>query len=296
MDERIKRYILPSLVLITASALLIGSVFYQRPKSKNTEGLPQEKSASFQTEKSFFEKPYIPLKSYALEPDDYDYSAEGLYRPIMRRWLKFVLREVKGDLNAAALVLAFIDVESNGRQFAVSRSGCVGLMQFCSMTAIRYPFNQIFDSTKLRSCACADRRCYMIRPIRRLFETSPPELYPLYQEELPCDISDQRFNPELSIKAGFTYINELYQAFEGNIYLSYIGYNSGPHVAERIWKRLGKKKASTIKGIRRVLARALRPNFKRKARRRSKALWKYHLPKLESYYRLYLDQLNRKDW
>jgi hypothetical protein len=209
----------------------------------------------------------------------------------MQRWHPLVRRVVGRDADAYALLMTFIFVESGGNQYAVSRSGCAGLMQFCDATALRAPFDQIFALGRLRRCDCADRRCRVHRHVRRFLETTRSTLHPLVEAEFPCDLTDARFDPEPALRAGWAYISRLKQELRGNLYLVYIGYNAGLHAAKRVVKRLGWRRARRLRAIGRVLRRALRPNFGRRAYRRSRSLVRVHLPKVARVYRAY-----RREW
>lgn len=213
----------------------------------------------------------------------------------LRRWRGLVRRIVgigrPDSQRDWALVMTFILVESGGRNFAISRSGCIGLMQFCDRTALRRPFGAIFGAARLRGCDCADRRCRVPLATRHFLETTPAALHPIVATDVPCDLGDPRFDPERALRAGWSYIRCLAERFDHDPYLVYIGYNSGPHVAERVWRALGRRRAPRLAAIARVLPRALRPNFGRAwARRRARALLRVHLPKVMRTYRAFLAQ------
>lgn len=230
-----------------------------------------------------------PERSWALRPAVYDRCADPLASPRMNRWRPLVHRITGGDRRGFALVMSFIFVESGGSQFAVSRSGCAGLMQFCDATALRCPFDRIFEIDRLRPCRCADRRCHVPATVRRLLETSPRTLHPLVASEFPCELFDARFDPEQAIAAGWAYIGRLARDFDNNVYLVYVGYNAGPHVAARIWRELGPSRARRLAAIGRALRRALVPTFgHRWARRRARALSRVFLPRIGRVYRTYL--------
>ena len=230
-----------------------------------------------------------PAPSYALHPDAY-LSRRGVEAPRLVRWHPLVWDVVGEDPRSFALMMTLITVESGGAQFAISRSGCAGLLQFCAGTAVRPPFSRFFPLKDLRICDCAHRRCRVPFKLRRFLETMPPGLHGLVADELPCDLGDPRFEPRGAISAGWTYVDCLARRFGGNRYLIYIGYNSGPKVAERIWRRLGEEKARELKNISRVLRGALRPNFGwRWSKRRARSLSRVHLPKFERIYQSYAE-------
>ncbi|MBW2736113.1 MAG: transglycosylase SLT domain-containing protein [Deltaproteobacteria bacterium] len=236
--------------------------------------------------------PRVPADRYVLSFLDYETSMH-VGSPHLTRWRSLVRRVVgQGKPTSQrdyALVMAFIFVESGGRQYAISRSGCIGLMQFCDRTALREPFGSIFGAAQLRGCDCAHRRCRVHGATKRFLETTPPGLHAIVASELPCDVLDPRFDPERAIRAGWAYIECLGERFDYNPYLIYIGYNSGPHVAERVWKALGGRRAKNLTAIGGVLRKSLKPNFGRAwARRRAGALLRVHLPKVGRLYRAYL--------
>lgn len=230
--------------------------------------------------------PLGTAEGYALQPAQLALSASPVDQPRMRRWEPLAWQTVGVDPNAFARLMTFIFVESGGYQFAVSRTACVGLMQFCSRTALRPPFDTIFDIERLRRCRCRGR-CRVPWRARRFLETQPRALHPIVAAEFPCSLTDPRFDPEQAIRAGWAYIDRLSACFEGNIYLAYIGYNSGADVSHTIWRALGPEKARSLPEIGRVLRRALAPKFRRRARRRARALLRVHLPKIARIYRLY---------
>jgi hypothetical protein len=231
-----------------------------------------------------------PTITHGFVLSQYDQCASVMTKPRMARWRPLVRKNVGKDKRAFALLMTFIFVESGGNQFAVSRSGCAGLMQFCDSTALRAPFGEIFDVDRLRPCNCVHRKCRVKRAVRRLLETSERSLHPVFAEDFPCDLSDARFDPERAIRAGWTYIKSLSDAFDGNFYLTYIGYNSGPAVARRIWSQLGRKRAKRLSAIGKILRAELEPTFgPKRARRRARSLINTHLPKVEKIYRRFLE-------
>ena len=97
-----------------------------------------------------------------------------------------------------------------------------------------------------------------------------------------------RFDPEKAIAAGAVYVDSLHESVGGNIYLMYIGYNSGPKVAQRAYNALGRNPDATLEEIEAVLPAAMRPTYAGGADARSRSLVRTHLPKLkraqEKYY------------
>ena len=268
-----------STVAALAMTLALGSCRHQQRRSQQVIDRAGPTQAPHQC---------TPAPSYALSPAAHDQCVDPIHSPRMSRWRPLVRRIVGARHDDIALLMAMMFIESGGRQYAVSRSGCAGLMQFCDTTALRPPFDRIFDIDRLRPCACLRRRCYIRRPERRFLETTAAALHPIIAADFPCSLSDARFDPEAAIRAGWTYISDLARAFDRNIYLVYIGYNSGPPVAASLWRQLGSRRARRLEEIRRMLPRALTPSFGRRwARRRAKALLNVHLPKLARVYRAY---------
>jgi hypothetical protein len=207
-------------------------------------------------------------------------------RPMMDRWDPLILQVVAGDRHAFATVKAFMWVESAGQQFAVSRTGCAGLMQFCSRTARSGGFRNIFGLGQVYPCRC-NGRCIVPRHVRRDLESGDRRRLEQHRGAFVCDLTDARFDPHKSIAAGWLYIRELQRQLGGNLLLSYIGYNSGPAVARRLWQRIGRRADADLELIGRHLEQALEPNFGAAARRRARGLVRVHLPKLQRAYLSY---------
>jgi lysophospholipase L1-like esterase len=226
------------------------------------------------------------------EVDDLDPSlpAPGPFRrrPLMDRWDPLLKQVVKGDRRAFAVVKAFMWVESGGQQFAVSHTGCAGLMQFSSRTA-RSGFTWAFGAGQIYPCSCSGG-CRVPRSVRRALESGDPERVQAQRSRFPCDLTDARFNPRKSLTAGWAFIRRLQRSYGGNIYLSYIGYNSGPAVARRLWRAIGKKRRAGLDVIAPRLPGALKPFYGASAESRARSLIRVHLPKLGRAYRLYLRQ------
>jgi lysophospholipase L1-like esterase len=213
-------------------------------------------------------------------------------RPLMDRWDPLLKQVVKGDRRAFAAVKAFMWVESGGQQFAVSHTGCAGLMQFASRTA-RTGFSYIFGRGQIYPCSCRGARgCSVPRSVRKALESGDPARVMAQQSRFPCDLTDARFNPRKSLTAGWAFIGKLQRTYGGNIYLSYIGYNSGPAVAQRLWRAIGKNSRAGLDVIAPQLPRALEPYYGAAASTRARSLLRVHLPKLGRAYRLYLRQVS----
>ena len=97
-----------------------------------------------------------------------------------------------------------------------------------------------------------------------------------------------------SIAAGRLYTRRLGAEFAGNIYLMYIGYNSGPQVARRLWTAIGGAPAAGLDLIDKHLVEAMSPYYGKGARRRARALVDVHLPKLWKAYLRYSLQVKKK--
>ena len=198
----------------------------------------------------------------------------------MRRW-DTLLRAATTDDEHYAQTRAFLWVESGGRQFAVSRTGCAGLMQFCVSTAQRRPFRSIFGRGRVTPCACAGP-CTVPPSVARALE-SDPDAVRRHAGDFPCSLTDARFDAERAIAAGAAFTAELAEAFEGNLYLMYIGYNSGPAVARKLHGIVGSN--ATLADLRPHLGTVLTRWYGDAARGRASGLLDVHLPKLERAYR-----------
>jgi hypothetical protein len=206
-------------------------------------------------------------------------------QPLMDRWDPQIERAAAGDERVFALIKAFMWVESAGRQFAVSTTGCSGLMQFCAGTARSKPFREIFGTGRVVTCQC-DGPCSIDKDVRRGLETgeaNPDQL----GERFPCDPTDTRFDPERAIRAGAVYVTRLDRRFGGNIYLMYIAYNSGPAVANAVYEQLDRDADATLDDIELHLADAMRPHYGAGSKRRARSLLRTHLPKIKRAYDRY---------
>ncbi|MBX2803700.1 MAG: lytic transglycosylase domain-containing protein [Myxococcales bacterium] len=224
-------------------------------------------------------EPIAPIET--VEPDTYfaDLDAESI--PLIDRWDTQLLEAADGDRELAAQTKAFMWVESGGRQYAVSATGCAGLMQFCASTAERRPFRSVFGAGQVAPCGCRD--CGIPVSVQVAMETDP-EAAQTYDAIFPCNLADARFIPERSIKAGVLYLQELSDKVGGSLPLMYVGYNSGPLVAVAVHKALGKPEGATIEDIRPHLATAMKPYYGSKSEGRARGLLNVHLPKLEAAY------------
>lgn len=209
-------------------------------------------------------------------------------QPMMDRWDPVIERAVEEDPERFAQVKAFMWVESAGRQFAVSHTGCAGLMQFCSGTARSAPFRKVFGTGTVYTCDC-DGQCDPPDHVSEALETGEREEIAALDEKFPCDLTDARFRGDRSIRAGKLYIDQLAEEFGENLHLMYIGYNSGPAVARNVWHRTGKDPEVELDEIEPHLAAAMRPHFPGSAQGRARSLVQTHLPKLQRAYRRYRD-------
>lgn len=209
-------------------------------------------------------------------------------QPLMDRWDSYIVRETDGDRVRFARVKAFMWVESAGRQYAVSHTGCSGLMQFCAGTARSKPFRRIFGTGQIYVCGCQTKDCRISREAQRELESGDPQAVERRASEFPCEITDARFNPTKSIRAGTLYVDNLASAYGGNIYLMYIGYNSGPGIASRVWKNVGKNPEATLEEIDAHLVAAMRPTYGAGSTARARSLVKTHLPKIKRAFDRYL--------
>lgn len=211
-----------------------------------------------------------------------DLSNRSLDGPLMARWDP-ILTAVTRDREHFAQTKAFLWVESAGRQYAVSSTGCAGLMQFCVTTAQRRPFRQIFGVGGVAACDCGGRPCRVPGALRDALETDSLALERA-EGGFPCDPSDARFDGRKALEAGAAYTTELSEAFGGNLYLMYIGYNSGPAVAKRLWTRVGKDPNADLDDLRPHLAAVLSRWYGDAAPGRAQGLLDVHLPKLHRAY------------
>jgi len=201
-------------------------------------------------------------------------------QPMMDRWDPLIREATQGDPDWFAKTKAFMWVESAGRQFAVSSTGCSGLMQFCVGTARTEPYRSIYGVGEVYPCGCGASRCRIPKPVQRALETGGQAALEKYGDEFPCDLSDARFDARKAITAGATYIGRLSKRFGGNIYLMYIGYNSGPAIARKVYARLDKKSDASIAEIEQHLTDVLTPYYGKKSARRARSLLQIHLPKI----------------
>lgn len=210
--------------------------------------------------------------------------------PMMDRWDPIIMRSAKGDAERFATIKAFMWVESAGRQFAVSHTGCAGLMQFCAPTAKSGPFKDIFGVGQVYTCGCQTKDCRIPRNVQKDLESGIRERIEMHRGAFPCKLTDARFNPERSIAAGAAYVESLHNQFSGNIYLMYIGYNSGPAVAKRAWLALGQNPNASLEEIDAVLVQAMQPTYGAGSAARARSLVRTHLPKLAKAKASYLKE------
>lgn len=226
----------------------------------------------------------ISVWRWAFPPPLHNRYAGGTSR--MDRWDPLLRSSTRNPVHFAQ-TKAFLYVESGGRQFAVSRTGCLGLMQFCVSTARRAPFRQIFGVGSVSACDCGGRPCSVPRAIADALESDPDALE-LHRADLPCDPADARFDPDRAIPAGAAFTEELSDAVGGNLALMYVGYNSGPAVARRLWTVTGRDPDLTLTELRPHLAPTLARWYGDKAPGRARGLLDVHLPKLLGAYEDFL--------
>jgi hypothetical protein len=209
-------------------------------------------------------------------------------RPMMDRWDPTIRAIADGDPEMFAYIKAFMWVESGGRQFAVSHTGCSGLMQFCSGTARRSPFRRVFGTGSVYTCGCGPD-CHTPDDVERALETGRRDEIQNLDEKFPCDLSDARFDGEKSLKAGALYIERLARDYDDNLYLMYIGYNSGPAVADKVWRATGRDPSAGLDRIGQHLAGAMEEFFPQSHDTRANSLLETHLPKLQRAYDRYYE-------
>ena len=211
---------------------------------------------------------------------------DGAAYPLMDRWDPYIQKAANNDPNRFAYIKAFMWVESAGRQFAVSHTGCAGLMQFCGGTARRQPFVNVFGRGQVYKCQC-NGPCRISKEIRKDMERGDENIIKQRKDHFPCDLTDARFDGAKSIRAGALYIDSLYNKFGGNIYLMYIGYNSGPAVASKVYEKLGRNPYATIEDIDVHLADVMTRWYGSSAPARARSLTRTHLPKIKKAYDRY---------
>ncbi len=216
-----------------------------------------------------------------VRPEDFDRGLHDEVVPLMDRWDEALLAAVEGDRELFARTKAFLWVESGGRQFALSSTGCAGLMQFCASTASDKPFRSIFGVGRVAACGC--RGCAVPREVQVALETDP-EAVERVGATFPCDLSDARFDPDRSLRAGVAYVKLLGERFGGHLPLMYVGYNSGPGVAAALHRKLAAEPRIGVAELRPHLADALRPYYGARAEGRASGLLEVHLPKLVEAY------------
>lgn len=213
--------------------------------------------------------------------------SENAASPMMDRWDPIIWKAAKGDPNRFAQIKAFMYVESGGRQFALSHTGCAGLMQFCSGTAKSGVFKNIFGVGQVMSCGCHRTSCRVPKTLQRSMERGDKAAIKQAQASFPCDLTDARFNPYKAIHAGAAYVEKLHNSVGGNMYLMYVGYNSGPGIARKVYAALGKKPNASLDEIQEHLADAMRPHYGTSSDARARSLLRTHLPKIKRVYTKY---------
>lgn len=212
-------------------------------------------------------------------------------QPMMDRWNAHLWSAAEGDPRIFATLKAFMWVESAGRQYAVSTTGCSGLMQFCAGTARSQPYRNVFGTGQVYACRC-EGPCRIERSTQRRMESGELAGLQSRSPEFPCELTDARFNPTRSIAAARLYIDRLDAAYGGNLYLMYIGYNSGPGVANKVFNDLGRDPNASLEMINVHLAGAMRPHYGAASEARARSLVNIHLPKLRGAYDKYATEIN----
>jgi hypothetical protein len=208
-------------------------------------------------------------------------------QPLMDRWDPLIGEAAAGDADLFAKTKAFMWVESAGHQFALSRTACAGLMQFCLGTARSEPYRSIYGVGEVSACNCPNRRCVVPKAVKRALETGGAAALEAHRADFPCGLGDARFNPKKAITAGATYIDRLRKRHGGNVYLMYIGYNSGPAVSRAVYEKLGRNPKASLADIERHLEPALQRYYGESAGARARSLLKIHLPKIRKAERRY---------
>jgi hypothetical protein len=160
-------------------------------------------------------------------------------------------------------------------------------MQFCAGTARQKPFRAIFGVGTVYTCRCRTRDCPPSRDVRRRLETGDRDTLRHLAADFPCDLTDTRFDPERALRAGDRYIRDLAADLGGNLYLIYIGYNSGPSIAREVYRRLGHDPDARLADIELHLTDVMRPVYGAGSSRRARSLLRTHLPKLARAFRRY---------
>ena len=221
----------------------------------------------------------IPARTY-----DFDGAEVRLARstnPVMDRWDNHITAATVDDPELFSYVKAFMYVESAGRQYAVSHTGCSGLMQFCAGTAKSQPFRDVFGRGEVYVCGCRGSQCRVSRSVQVELESGDPTRVQAQEDAFPCEMTDARFDPDRAIPAGALYVQRLHDDYNGNIYLMYIGYNSGPAIADRVLDALDGDTSADLGEIQLHLADALRPYYGAGSNARARGLTRVHLPKLQ---------------
>ena len=128
-------------------------------------------------------------------------------------------------------------------------------------------------------CRC-ENRCGVSRGTRGALESGDAARIEAQRDRFPCELTDARFDPDKSLAAGWRFIRELDRELGQHLALTYVGYNSGPQVARRLWVALGRRPDADLALIGRHLPAALRPHFGGRAAARARSLVRVHLPKL----------------
>ena len=232
-------------------------------------------------------EPVVPAGPVAEEDLLADLDDEVV--PLIDRWDAQLLEAAQGDAELAAMTKAIMWVESGGRQYALSSTGCAGLMQFCASRAQRRPFHRIFGVGQVSPCGCTP--CAIPREVQNALETDATAVERV-QADVPCSLADARFDGDKSVRAGVAFVRELADQVHGNLALMYVGYNAGPRVATDVYAALGEPGVVTSADLEPHLRQALRRYHGAQAERMASGLLEVHLPKLEQAYAKWAPQVD----
>ena len=113
-----------------------------------------------------------------------------------------IIEEATSDKNMQLLLAAIMATESAVNRFAISSTGCAGLMQFCHGTAEGFP--QYFKEL----VKCCPRKCSELDLMKNNQWDNG--------DNYACSPSnDDRFNPQESIKAAYELLNKKVSYFDG---------------------------------------------------------------------------------
>lgn len=205
-------------------------------------------------------------------------------QPLVDRWDPLLARHSEGDVKKFAMLKAFLSVESGGRQYAVSPTGCVGLLQFCAGTAAAAPFRDVFGIGRVYRCECGEGECRVARGLQRALERGAVTGAELKGHRFPCELTDARFHPEKAVRAGSLYLERLRARHGDLLELLYIGFHSGPSIASRLRHAMGKDPFLSRAELELHLEDALRPAYGQASEARARELIDIALPNLKRAY------------